>query len=77
VFSEATSRGQKVWYVRKFGPAGVGFINGNAATDFGKLGYGSVWRWHGIRCVSRRTGLTCTNQSSHGFFLSRRTQRIS
>jgi hypothetical protein len=35
------------------------------------LGYGSKWRGGGIVCASRQTGLTCTNRSGHGFFLSR------
>jgi hypothetical protein len=36
----------------------------------------STWTWHGIRCTSRRTGLTCKNQSGHGFVLSRQSQRV-
>jgi len=35
------------------------------------LGYGSSWRGDGITCASRRAGLTCTNRSGHGFFMSR------
>jgi hypothetical protein len=35
------------------------------------LGYGRSWRGGGITCTSRRTGVTCTNRSGHGFFLSR------
>jgi hypothetical protein len=35
------------------------------------LAYGSSWRGGGLTCTSRRTGLTCTNHSGHGFFLSR------
>ena len=35
------------------------------------LAYGSKWRGGGITCASRRTGLTCTNRSGHGFFMSR------
>jgi hypothetical protein len=35
------------------------------------LGYGSTWRGGGIVCASRQSGLTCTNRSGHGFFLSR------
>jgi len=30
----------------------------------------------GVRCISRRTGWTCTNRSGHGYFLSRQRQRI-
>jgi hypothetical protein len=35
------------------------------------LAYGSSWRGGGLACTSRLTGLTCTNRSGHGFFLSR------
>lgn len=35
------------------------------------LGYGSKWKRKGIVCTSRKTGLKCRNQRSHGFFLSR------
>ena len=40
------------------------------------LRYGRSIGWPGIRCASRRRGLTCRNLSSHGFFLSRERQRI-
>jgi hypothetical protein len=40
------------------------------------LPYGSSWHGGGLRCTSRRTGMTCTNRSGHGFFLSRQHQRI-
>ncbi|MGZ8739995.1 MAG: DUF6636 domain-containing protein [Gaiellaceae bacterium] len=40
------------------------------------LRYGRSWTWHGIRCTSRRTGLTCKNPSGHGFVLSRQLQRV-
>jgi hypothetical protein len=33
--------------------------------------YGSRWSRDGIVCLSKRTGLRCVNQRSHGFFLSR------
>jgi hypothetical protein len=35
------------------------------------LGYGKTWRGGGMRCVSAVAGLTCSNKSGHGFFLSR------
>ncbi len=35
------------------------------------LPYGSVWENAGIKCLSQRTGLECTNSSGQGFFLSR------
>ena len=76
VFSEATTRGQKLWYLRAYGRAGSGFVQGNIATDYPALRYGHTWLWHGIRCVSRKTGLTCTNRDRRGFSLSRARQRI-
>ena len=38
--------------------------------------YGRIWTWNGFGCTSRRTGLTCKNQSGHGFVLSRQSQRV-
>lgn len=35
------------------------------------LEYGTVWRFHGILCLSQASGLVCVNQAGHGFFLSR------
>ena len=40
------------------------------------LAYGQTWRRGGFRCTSRTTGLTCTNRSGHGFFLSRQRWRL-
>ena len=76
VFSEASARGQKLWSMRPTGRVSVGFLKSNAATDFPTLRYGRSWSWLGIRCTSRRSGLTCTNQSKHGFVLSRQSQRV-
>jgi len=77
VFSKADAkRGQKVWAMASAGRVSVGFVFGNAATDYPKVAYGRSWTWHGIRCLSQRAGLTCTNRSSHGFFLSRQSQRV-
>ena len=39
------------------------------------LSYGRTWSGVGIRCTSAATGLTCRNQSGHGFFLSRERWR--
>lgn len=36
-----------------------------------KLAYGTTWRHGGFTCKSQMSGLTCTNMSGHGFFLSR------
>jgi len=40
------------------------------------LAYGHQFRRDGITCVSRFSGLTCTNASGHGFFLSRQSWRV-
>lgn len=40
------------------------------------LAYGSTWRRGGFVCHSRRAGLTCTNRSQRGFFLSRERWRV-
>jgi hypothetical protein len=39
------------------------------------VAYGKTWRHDGFNCTSRLDGLTCTNQSKHGFFLSRARSR--
>lgn len=35
------------------------------------LRFGERWKRAGIRCVSRRTGLTCRNKSTHGWWIGR------
>ena len=40
------------------------------------VNYGKAWSGGGIRCTSAFSGLTCRNQSGHGFFLSRATWRL-
>ena len=76
VFSEASARGQKIWAMANRGRVSIGYFMSNVATDFPILRYGRSWSWHGIRCTSRRSGLTCKNQSGHGFVLSRQAQRV-
>jgi hypothetical protein len=76
VFSKTTAAGIGTWWMHTTGPAVSGFIQANPATDYPKLGYGHVYSWRGIRCVSATTGLTCRNSSRHGFFLSRERQRV-
>ncbi len=45
---------------------------GDTALNTGRtLAYGTRRRIGGIVCVSRRTGLTCTNAAGHGFTMSR------
>lgn len=40
------------------------------------LPYNRRWSNGGFTCVSRRIGLTCTNTSGNGFFLSREKWRV-
>jgi hypothetical protein len=76
VFSEANARGQKIWSMQTHGRVSVGYFRSNVATEYPILRYGRSWTWRAIRCTSRRTGLTCKNQSGHGFVLSRQSQRV-
>lgn len=43
---------------------------------FDRAEYGVRGEFGGFVCQSERTGLTCTNEDGHGFFLSRRSQRV-
>ena len=47
-------------------------IMGNYPT----LAYGAKWSKNGLTCESEKTGLTCSNQSSNGFSLSKAQQRF-
>jgi hypothetical protein len=40
------------------------------------LGYGTSIKQGGMSCFSEQAGLTCKNEKAHGFFLSRRAQRL-
>jgi hypothetical protein len=40
------------------------------------IAYGRTFRRGGITCTSETRGLTCSNSSGHGFFLSRQRWRI-
>jgi hypothetical protein len=40
------------------------------------LHYGHSRRFHGIKCTSRRTGMTCRNRSGHGFTVSVQRRRF-
>ena len=40
------------------------------------LAYGHTFRRHGVSCVSRAVGITCTNARGHGFFMSRQSWRV-
>jgi hypothetical protein len=37
------------------------------------LDYEATWVGYGTRCLSKQTGLRCTNRDGHGFFLSRQS----
>ena len=76
VFSASGTRGQRTWLMRPTGRARVTWVVGNIATEVPVLAYGRSWSSEGFRCRSRRSGLTCRNQSGHGFFLSKQAQRI-
>jgi hypothetical protein len=61
----------------KTGRAHVLCISDTVYTPSAKvLPYGTSWSYNGFRCVSRSTGLTCTNPRGHGFFLSRESWRV-
>ena len=49
---------------------------GRDTPRFVTLAYGKTWRSHGFTCVSRLSGLTCTNGARHGLFLSRASYRL-
>ena len=76
VLSEANARGQKIWAMRRRGRVRLFRSNSNAPIEVRVLRYGRTYRGFGIRCASRRRGLTCRNRSRHGFFLSRDRQRV-
>ena len=40
------------------------------------LAYGRTWKAGGFTCVSRASGLTCTNKGGHGWLLSRALTRV-
>ncbi len=40
------------------------------------LAYGKMWRSQEFSCLSKRTGLTCQNQSGHGWNLSKGKQQL-
>ncbi len=45
------------------------------AGDYATLDYGRVWQKGGLRCVARRSGLTCNSRNGKGFFLNREAWR--
>ena len=75
VFS-ASRTCQKTWTLKAFGRASVHCYYANIGTEVPVLRYERSVMRSGMRCLSSRRGLTCTNNAHHGFFLSRRAQRI-
>ena len=75
VFAKSGTRGQRTWAVRTTGTARVFWVMGNIADTTPTLAYGRSWSNNGFRCTSERAGVTCSNDSNHGFFLSTKTQR--
>ncbi len=68
--------GDAVWgagfSMRQTGKAYVLCITDTIYTPKAKVfRYGTTWRGGGFTCRSKTTGLTCTNRSGKGFFLSR------
>ena len=63
--------------VSRLGPA-ILVCHGDTAIDPRSrvLQYGHTFRRAGLSCTSRFDGLTCTNRSGRGFFLSRQSWRI-
>jgi hypothetical protein len=55
---------------------GVLYDIGRDTPRYVVLAYGNTWHAHGFTCVSRFTGLTCTNRAGHGLFLSRASYRL-
>ena len=76
VFSTENRKGIKTWWMKTTGKAQAAYAQANPATDYPKLAYGKKYSWQGINCKSAKAGLTCTNKSGHGFFLSKQSQRI-
>ncbi|ETX30792.1 hypothetical protein [Roseivivax isoporae] len=60
------------------GPAHAQCVNGpkRLSTYTDVADYGVTGRFGAIACTSESTGFTCHNADGHGFFLSRRAQRI-
>jgi hypothetical protein len=55
---------------------GVLYDIGRDTPRYVVLAYGRSWHYEQFACVSRVTGLTCTNRAGHGLFLSRASYRL-
>ena len=59
------------------GPARIECVRTNRSKDAQQRAeYGVTGTFGGFVCASATSGLSCTNRDGHGFFLSRRAQRI-
>jgi uncharacterized protein DUF6636 len=54
---------------------GILYDPGTQAPRYVTLSYGRTWRSGAFTCVSRTSGLTCTNARGHGVFVSRESWR--
>ena len=54
---------------------GVLYDPGTQRLVFRTLAYGKTWRAGVFTCTSRTRGLTCTNRTGHGLFVSRESWR--
>ena len=46
------------------------------ANNYAVLQYGTTWKWVGFICSSSTAGLRCTNQSGHGWQISKNSQKL-
>lgn len=67
---------QKTWTLKSTGRASMHCYYANIGTEVPVLAYGHSVTRDGMHCSSTRLGLTCTNRSHRGFFLSRQVQRV-
>ena len=54
---------------------GILYNPGTQVPRYVTLAYGRTWRSGAFACVSRTSGLTCTNAHGHGVFVSRESWR--
>jgi hypothetical protein len=65
------------YYVTANGKAGPVCATGSLKDPEARaLGYGESTTFHGLTCISEKTGFSCTNDAGHGFKLSKATQQV-
>lgn len=47
-----------------------------ANANYPVLAYGKTWRKQGFTCVSKTSGVTCTNQAKRGWQISKTAQKL-